>query len=316
MVATHWNKGWIIENDAISISKFSEITLGRDRSKGNNIWSLDKNKNKPGSVHYIEVTFNTLRNNWDKEHIGSHIVKNNDIFNCEQTGICGSMGAAFSTIENNHIYNIWTKRQFYGFEIGGIKFHAAIDAIIRKNHIHNADNGLWLDWMSQGIRVSSNLFYSNDRDDEFLEVNHGPILIDNNLILSPVRVRNWSEGGAFVHNLIAGRIEVKKSNRFTPYHLAHTTSIIIIFLLKKNNKFNKSSCYGLKVYKTSELPNWINNNNNIYYNGATHSKKDINFINYSEYDPKIKLIKKDGKMYLHFDFDKQYYNHKVKIIST
>ena len=90
------------------------------------IMSLD------GSLHYIEVTFRTLRNGWSKENIGSHIVRNNEIFNCEQTGMCGSMGAAFSVIENNHIYNIWTKRQFDGAEIAGIKFHAAIDTKIRE----------------------------------------------------------------------------------------------------------------------------------------------------------------------------------------
>jgi hypothetical protein len=68
-------------------------------------------------------------------------VRDNEIFNCEQTGICGSMGAAFSVIENNHIYNIWTKRQFSGAEIGGIKFHAAIDTKIEKNRIHYAGRG-------------------------------------------------------------------------------------------------------------------------------------------------------------------------------
>ena len=30
MIATHWNKGWIIENNVISDSKCSGITLGKD----------------------------------------------------------------------------------------------------------------------------------------------------------------------------------------------------------------------------------------------------------------------------------------------
>jgi hypothetical protein len=91
------------------------------------------------------------------------------------------MGAAFSVIENNHIYNIWTKRQFSGAEIGGIKFHAAIDTKIEKNRIHDTGRGLWLDWMAQGTRVSKNLMYNNDLEDLFMEVNHGPTLVDNNL---------------------------------------------------------------------------------------------------------------------------------------
>jgi len=204
MIATHWNKGWIIENNVICDSKCSGITLGKERGTGHNVWSADRSID--GSLHYIEVTFNTLRNGWSKENIGSHIVRNNEIFNCEQTGMCGSMGAAFSTVENNHIHHIWTKRQFTGAEIGGIKFHAAIDTKILKNRIHNTGRGIWLDWMAQGTRVSKNLLYHNDLEDLFMEVNHGPTLIDNNLFLSPVGIRTQSQGSAIVHNLIAGML--------------------------------------------------------------------------------------------------------------
>ncbi|MBW6458897.1 MAG: DUF1565 domain-containing protein, partial [FCB group bacterium] len=125
MVSTHWNKGWIIENNVIHDSKCAGITLGKERGTGHNVWSADLGSvYNDGNVHYIEVLFRVLRNGWNKDRIGSHIVRNNTIYNCEQAGICGTMGAAFSVIENNHIYNIWTKRQFGGDEIGGIKLHA------------------------------------------------------------------------------------------------------------------------------------------------------------------------------------------------
>ncbi|NJK94862.1 MAG: DUF1565 domain-containing protein, partial [Bacteroidales bacterium] len=144
MIATHWNKGWIIENNVISNSKCNGITLGKERGTGHNVWSNDAgNVNRDGNIHYIEVIFNVLRNHWDKEHVGSHIVRNNTIFNCGQTGICGSMGAVFSTIENNHIYNVWTNRLYAGWEIAGIKFHAPIDVTIRKNRIHDSGRGIW-----------------------------------------------------------------------------------------------------------------------------------------------------------------------------
>ena len=223
MVASHWNKGWIIENNVISDSKCVGITLGKERSTGHNVWLSDKSYS--GSHHYIEVIFRALKNGWNKENIGSHVVRNNSIFNCEQAGICGSMGAVFSTIENNHVYDIWTKRQFSGFEIGGIKLHGAIDATIKKNRIHNCGRGLWLDWMTQGTRVSGNLFYNNDLEDLFLEVNHGPYIVDNNILLSPTAITNHSQGGAYVHNLIAGVVLVKSNTRFTPYHLPHSTEV-------------------------------------------------------------------------------------------
>ena len=54
-------------------------------------------------------------------------VRNNTIYNCEQTAICGTM-AAFSEVYGNHIYNIHVKDQYNGYEIAGIKFHGAIDA--------------------------------------------------------------------------------------------------------------------------------------------------------------------------------------------
>ena len=66
----------------------------------------------------------------------------------------------FSTIEDNHIYNIAIKREFYGYEIAGIKLHAAIDVTIRHNRIHDCSLGTWLDWQTQGTRISRNLFYA------------------------------------------------------------------------------------------------------------------------------------------------------------
>ena len=72
--------------------------------------------------------------------------------------------------------------------MAGIKFHGAIDSIISKNHIYRSGNfGIWLDWMTQGTRVTGNLLHDNRNKDLFLEVNHGPFLVDHNLFLS----RNW-----------------------------------------------------------------------------------------------------------------------------
>jgi hypothetical protein len=331
MIATHWNKGWIIEDNVINDSKCSGITLGKEHGTGHNVWSADLgNVNNDGNIHYIEVTFRVLRNGWNKENIGSHIVRNNTIFNCEQTGICGSMGAAFSTIENNHIYNIWTKRQFSGAEIGGIKFHAAIDTQIRKNRIHNTGRGLWLDWMTQGTRVSGNLFYENDMEDIFLEVNHGPFIVDNNILLSPVSIRTQSEGGAYLHNLITGEVYMwPDPNRFTPYFLPHSTDIAAlttifsgddryynnIFVGDEDNKIgNNEYKHGLQVYNNARLPVWISGN--IYYNAATPSNKDVNFTNDSAFNPGVKLVEKDGNGYLQISVSQSYFDQHLEMITT
>ncbi len=327
MVATHWNKGWIIENNIISDSKSSGITLGKERGTGHNVWSNDKAVyNRGGAVHYIEVVFNVLRNNWNKENIGSHIVRNNEIFNCGQTGICGSMGAVFSTIENNHIYNIWTKRQFSGYEIAGIKLHAPIDATIKKNRIHDTGRGIWLDWMTQGTRVSSNLLYDNDLEDLFLEVNHGPFIVDNNILLSPSAIRTQSEGGAFVQNLIVGSIkQLAEPNRFTPYFLPHSIDMAgLNVILGGDDRFLNNifignnpgmiSDYVLEDYNNAKLPVWIEGN--VYYNKARPSQKDIDFVNSSNFNPQIELADKGKDVYLKFNLDPAFFKHKEQLVTS
>lgn len=329
MISTHWNRGWIIEKNIISDSKCSGITLGKERTTGHNVWSADKGSiNNDGNIHYIEVIFKTLRHGWNKDNVGLHIVRNNTIFNCEQTGICGSMGAAFSIIENNHIYNIYTKRQFDGAEIGGIKFHAPIDATLRNNRIHNARRGIWLDWMTQGTRVSSNLLYENDLHDLFLEVNHGPFIVDNNILLSPIAIDTQSEGGAYVHNLIVGKIRVRNDfKRFTPYHYPHETGIKGLSTIRsgddryynnifiaKENLSEKKENYGLEIYENAIYP--VSINNNMYYNGSKPYKKEKNFLENSNYNPDIKLLESDESVYLNFNFDTSLHSFMGEIITT
>jgi hypothetical protein len=235
------------------------------------------------------------------------------------------MGAAFSLIEGNHIYNIWVKRQFDGAEIAGIKFHAAVDAVILHNRIHDTGRGIWLDWMTQGTRVSGNIFYNNDLEDLFIEVSHGPFTVDNNIFLSPVSIRSQSEGGAFVQNLITGYVQTwPDQNRFTPYFLPHSTDIAglttimggddrlynNIIIGRKSGSDNK---YGLVTYNNSKLPVWIEGN--IYYNSANPSVKDIGFKSSPGFDPGVQLIEENGSGYLNFTLDPAFFDHKVKLIS-
>jgi len=329
MIATHWNKGWIIENNVISDSKCSGITLGKERGTGHNVWLGDQSLD--GSLHYIEVTFNTLRNGWSKENIGSHIVRNNEIFNCEQTGMCGSMGAAFCLIENNHIYNIWAKRQFNGAEIGGIKFHAAIDTRIIHNHIHDAGRGIWLDWMAQGTRVSQNLMYNNDLEDLFMEVNHGPTLVDNNLLLSEVGILTQSQGGAVVHNLIAGMICMyPEPGRFTPYHLPHSTEVaglstifsgdyrflnnIFLGIGPMPTKRDPRYKYGLEGYNKAVLPVWISGN--IYYDKAVPHKDEVDLYRNAAFKPALVIVEEGDAVFLTYSLDGKTSGIKTAFVTT
>ena len=254
MVGPHWSKGWIIEDCEISDSKCSGISLGKYRQEGNDNKWLHK-KYKDGTQTERECICQAQAEGWSKETIGSHIVRRCNIHDCGQTGIVGHLGGVFSLIEDNHIHHINNRQNLAGAEIGGIKMHAAIDVIFRRNHIHHCTRGIWLDWQAQGTRVTQNLFHHNTLpnlkpqeenpdpqvlqgigEDLFVEVSHGPTLIDNNIMLSQRALKLACQGVALVHNLIAGSFttvgrgtdngsKTLISPRYTPYHMPHRTEV-------------------------------------------------------------------------------------------
>ncbi|MGO4960312.1 right-handed parallel beta-helix repeat-containing protein [Jeotgalibaca porci] len=224
LIGPHWSKGWIIENNIISESKNVGISLGTESGTGHVIHA-GKHK-KGGTQREQEVILQALHSGWHKDNVGSHIVRGNVIHDCEQAGIVGHMGCAFSEIYQNHIYNVHHKRLRHGAEVAGIKLHAALDTMISENKIHSSYRGIWLDWQAQGTRINQNILFDNLSEDLFIEVCHGPYMVDNNLFLSPMNFRNMAQGGSFVHNLFAGRFVVQSElSRITPYHFPHETAM-------------------------------------------------------------------------------------------
>ncbi|MGN0230139.1 MAG: right-handed parallel beta-helix repeat-containing protein [Muribaculaceae bacterium] len=305
MVAPHWCKGWIIEDNVIKNSRANGITLGKERATGHNLECNDKRLD--GTLHYMEVIFNTLRRGWSSENIGHHIVRNNVISDCEQTAICGSMGGAFCEIYNNHIYNILVKQQFSGAEMAGIKLHGAIDVYIHNNRIHRTGNfGIWLDWMAQGARVSSNLIYDNLAQDFFVEVSHGPIMVDNNIMLSPQAISQNTDGMAFVHNIFAGSFWRRNDSRYTPYQLAHSTEVKGVSICQEgDHRFinniivkgkNPKAEYGTKTFDESARA--VRAENNLLLSGAKGLTKGVGEWE-EDFDPELTIEERaDGRVYL------------------
>lgn len=332
LIGTNWSKGWIIENNVISNSKCAGITLGKYGDQ------LD-NTSASSAKGYIETVKRALERGWNKENIGSHIVRNNSISDCEQVGICGSLGGIYSTIENNNIFNIYTKRLFAGPETGGIKIHASIDMLIKNNRVVNTGKGIWLDWMAQGARVTANLCYNNDMQDFYSEVNHGPYLVDNNLFLSLCSVWDMSQGGAYAHNLMAGRLNMSPHERVTPYHLPHSTEIAgyhatlggdnrfinNIFLkecalnmnqdnpeLKTRLRYGRED-FGLSAYNKPALQ--VVASCNAYLNGALPFEKENDYLELSS-APKLQIEENEKGIFLSFDFDKKLVKMKNKIVTS
>ena len=248
MIGPHWSKGWIIEDCEISNSKCCGISLGKYLDPENDMYFFNKRVKSPTQMERDAVCRGQYHG-WLKENVGSHIIRRCEVHHCEQTGIVGRMGGVFSTIEDCHIHHICNSSQLGGAETAGIKLHAAIDVTVRRCHIHNCIQGVWFDWQAQGARISQNFMHDNTKPegtehamgamfntDVFIEVGHGPTLIDNNLLMSPVSITIPSQGIGVVHNLILGSFSLinagvdsivngQREPRYTPYHIRHRTEV-------------------------------------------------------------------------------------------
>lgn len=293
VIGPHWSKGWIIENNLVRNSICSGISLGKYGDQ----WDNTSGGTAEG---YVQTVQRALAHGWSKQNIGHHIVRNNTIYECGQAGIVGSMGAVFSTITGNTIHDIHVRRTFSGYEMAGIKIHGAIDVRIAHNYIYRTCRGLWLDWMAQGTRISGNLFANNDLD-VFVEVDHGPFLFSNNLFLSPASFWSRSQGGAYVHNLYAGTIELfGLDHRQTPFFKPHSTVIAGFHDNPTgddryyNNLFVQRA--DLHVYDNAQLP--MQMEGNVYLDGAQPSKLEKHPLVRPDFDPRLRLLQKPEGVYL------------------
>ncbi|MDZ7619825.1 MAG: right-handed parallel beta-helix repeat-containing protein, partial [Patescibacteria group bacterium] len=305
LIGAHWCMGWIIEDNDVSHSRCTGITLG----KYGDPWD---NTSQNSAEGYVTTLERALENGWAKGKIGHHVVRNNRIAHCEQAGIVGSLGAAFSLVTGNVIHDIHVRRQFGGAEMAGIKFHGAIDTIISRNHVFRSNRGIWLDWMTQGTRVTCNLLHDNGpSEDLFVEVNHGPFLVDNNVFLSPIAMLEASQGGAYVHNLFAGKIITRSElSRLTPFHAAHATTVAGLRNISVNDERFVNNLFvglggpalgGLAAYRTPEEP--LQASGNVFVRGAQPSPRDVEFVHDEAFGVGLELLERPDGIFLRLAMD-------------
>ncbi len=300
LIGTNWSKGWVIEDNTITHSRCSGVSLGKyfDRLDGLNRYGYN--------AHFQTVIRVLAEGSWAPENVGSHVVRNNHIAYCEQTGIVGSHGAAFSTITGNVIHDIHVRRLFDGFEQAGIKFHAPVDTTIGNNLIYNCTKAVWLDWMVQGARVTGNVFYRSREFDLFVEVSHGPFLVDNNVFLSDVALLDSSQGGAYAHNLFVGEVRQRPElDRVTQYFKPHTTELVdVAHILDGDDRFyNNIVCEdsGLQSYDRSEEPVWMDGN--VFLHKAKPCKVEEAPLAAPDADPRFHVHKDGDDVVLEMDLD-------------
>lgn len=179
--------------------------------------------------------------------------------------------------------------------------------------------GIWLDWMAQGAQVTGNLLNDNQMD-IFCEMQHGPLLIANNILLSKQgSFLINSKGLAIVHNLILGPIRnTRLDERNTPYHLAHSTEIACLFNAPSgdhrfyNNLF-VASCKA-NVLDNSMLP--VSASGNVFTKGTLASKFDRQALVKPEFDANVKLTEKPKGWYLELTVDPNWKKEQKRQLIT
>ncbi len=350
LLGPNWSRGWIIENNVIHDAKCSAISLGKDASTGDNDYS--RTMVKSGYQYQMEAVFRSLKRGWNFETVGSHIVRNNRIYDCGQNAVVGHMGCIGSEICGNEISNIGTKHEFYGAEIGAIKLHAAIDVSIHDNFIHDCTLGTWLDWQAQGAHIFRNLYCRNIRD-LFIEVSHGPHLVENNILASDFSLDNVSQGGAYVGNLFCGSIRrIKALDRTTPYHFPHSTAPLgTAFIFSGDDRYYNNIFLGAREliagdsasgtsgydgfcasfeeyleklkaapgvdhvkYFAVEHPVYINHN--AYLRGAEHFSREGDCAALGDFDPQFRICDENGSVYLEITLPEEFFRLDTQIQTT
>ena len=217
-IGPKYGYGWTIQNCRISYSRNIGISLGVTDE-------VHFPRNDEGGL--LEGGGNIPA----METIGHHHIRNNVIKRCGQTGIYGCYGAVGCVIEGNVISETNYRNEWFGTNQAAIKILFPIDVVIRNNLIlgvsglNNGAKGIWLDWGSQNTRVTGNMVcdFNNNRG-LFLEVNFGPIIVDNNIFVrSSVIVE--SNGCVLAHNLFSDCYFhfMASPKRIVPYYQPHST---------------------------------------------------------------------------------------------
>ncbi|MFG1811319.1 discoidin domain-containing protein [Streptomyces sp. NPDC049040] len=261
---------WIIENNIVVNAR----TIGIDIGLGNDEWA----GNRPGT---------TRTNFHDTAKYGSHIVRNNYIAKCGQSGIAGVFSWN-SDILYNRIEDTDYRNEFSGAETAPIKVHYMNEGLIKGNYIKNSKGGnsagIWTDWGNQNVRITGNIVM-NSPWGYYAEAVFGPILVDDNVFIGNSDIRTLDATGiVFANNLFVdnGSIHNDGSGRdayyFQPGTMNETTALTSPEkFFWYNNLVQGSTLPDSATDKTQvKEGNFTNVISNVHYT-ATTSQLSLNF---------------------------------------
>ncbi len=183
LVEPHAGAHWIIENNDIGFSRAACVSVGVPKGDPEEAW----------------------------EGRGHHIIRNNKIHNCGQSGIAGQYFADYSHISGNWIENINIYTEFGGWETAGIKLHHNNHSVIENNFIRNiytidpvagSAHGIWIDYENYHTVIRNNIVTDVESHPLLLEANwNGPFLIANNIFIGTPTAIYSSLNQVWAHNL-------------------------------------------------------------------------------------------------------------------
>jgi hypothetical protein len=119
-------------------------------------------------------------------------------------------------------------------------------------------------------------------------------------------------------------------NRYTPYHLAHSTEVagvstilsgdyrclnnIFLGIGPEENKRDARYHYGLAGFNSAVWPVWINGN--IYYGRALPYKDETMFIRNGDFKPSLEIVNEGENVYLNFSLDEKGTAVKTELVTT
>jgi len=171
--------------------------------------------------------------------------------------------------------------------------------------------------------------------------------VDNNIFASKYSLENHSQGGAYINNIVCGRMKHRKIlDRATQYNLPHSTEVKGFALIYGgddrffNNIFigEEGGECGTAIYNgyTASLEEYIEKvneingdherfdavgqpvyiNNNAYFNGAEPFEREKENLVETNFIPNLEIIDKGDEVYLSCEMPESFENIKTRIQST
>jgi hypothetical protein len=140
------------------------------------------------------------------------------------------------------------------------------------------------------------------------------------MFLSRTSLADWSHGGAYVHNLISGSVNIRpEMGRETPYMEEHSTHVAGLKNIEGGDQRFYNNIFigngvGLSSRDNAARPVFMAGN--VFLNDAAASRHETNPLCLPDFDPELKLIVDGDTVKLFLTLNEAVINVKNKLVTT